>query len=404
MLSLLRVAAKNVLRNRRRSLITIAAISIGIAVILTFRGFVNGAQESITSGVVQGGIGAVQLHRVGYLHALEAAPLNLDIDGTPAAVDAVRAVPGVKNASARIPFGAMVNYGDVTVFAGVMAIDPANEYKVSPKEAETLSSGTRLGVGPGVLLSSDLAKSVGAKIGDKIAFITNDRDGSTNAIEAPLVGVFPTKDQAQAKLAYITLPVAQELLRMPGRASEIAVSVGSLEQADAVAAKIEAAMQGKNIEVHTWKQRAPDIISAMKLQETIVGLGSGILLFVVLAGVVNTMLMSVLERVREIGTMLSLGVRKRQVIILFALEAVTLGVVGGALGSTLGLLVTFFLNYRGIQLGDTGNVASTLVRPTLTVANVGLGMVFAIIGALFAALYPASRAAALRPVEALRHT
>jgi putative ABC transport system permease protein len=125
-------------------------------------------------------------------------------------------------------------------------------------------------------------------------------------------------------------------------------------------------------------------------------------LLVVLLGIVNAMLMSVLERVREIGTMLAVGMRRRQIVGLFLLEGLVLGFLGGVIGLALGAAVTMYFGHVGIDLPAPGATVSTLLRPVVTGRYLVEALVQAVVGAGVAALWPAFRASALRPVEALQ--
>ena len=127
-------------------------------------------------------------------------------------------------------------------------------------------------------------------------------------------------------------------------------------------------------------------------------------LLIVLLGIVNAMLMRVLERVREIGTMLAVGMRRKQIVQLFVLEGMTLGLIGGFVGIVLGWLMTQWLHHRGISLAAPGASVESIARPTVTIAYLIQALVQAVLGSSLAALWPAFRASGLRPVEALQST
>ena len=127
-------------------------------------------------------------------------------------------------------------------------------------------------------------------------------------------------------------------------------------------------------------------------------------LLAVLLGIVNVMLMSVLERVREIGTMLAVGMRRKNIIALFLLEGSLLGLVGGVLGALVGGAVTLWLHHRGILLPSPGANADSIVRPFVPLMYLVRAVVLATVGAGLASLWPAWRASRLRPVEALSST
>lgn len=405
MAGLLRIAARNVARNRRRSLITGAAIVLGIGALVAVRGVTNGFYAASIANHAEAKIGALVVHHPSYLASQEQAPLALDLPGDAAFLSRITAVKGVAGAAPRLSFNAAVSLGDETTFAQLQGIDPASEYATLRRAREAVVEGRPIERAGECLLGVELARTLKAKVGDTITFLANDRDGLLNAAEARLVGLLVFKTPADRKIAQLALPTADELLRMNGRITEVAVSIrGELEGADLfdARARLQAALGGEAT-VATWSEIATyltDIILFQRIMYAVVGV---VLLLVVLTGIANTMLMSVLERVREIGTMMALGVRRRQIVTLFLTESALLGFLGGAAGAALGSLVVLALHQQGLDFPPPGTHIPNLVRPTIGIgfnlAAVGL----ATLGATIAAVYPASRAAKLRPVEALTH-
>jgi putative ABC transport system permease protein len=174
--------------------------------------------------------------------------------------------------------------------------------------------------------------------------------------------------------------------------------LGDLEE---VAAPLRAVL-GPAYEVHTWQELQPFVRDVIRRQRFVLGLISAILFVIILTGIINTMLMSVFERVREIGTMLAVGVRRRQVLRLFLLEAMVLGVVGGVGGVALGAAIVGVLGAQGIPVENLGTAGTTFIRPELDLPFVGMAFAVAVVGAVLAAAWPAWKASQLNPVDALR--
>jgi putative ABC transport system permease protein len=156
---------------------------------------------------------------------------------------------------------------------------------------------------------------------------------------------------------------------------------------------------GGNYEISTWRELLPFIEEGMAAWRFMSNLFTGVFLFVALLGIVNTMLMSVFERTREIGTMMSLGVRRRNVLSLFLLEAALLGCAGGLAGVGAGSAIVFRVGQRGLHF-HMGNV-SMHFHPWMDLKFVLVALFLATGGAALAALWPALRASRLRPVQAL---
>lgn len=402
--ALLRIALRNIVRNRRRSLITFSAVFLALGVMVGIRGFLNGLQETLRQSVIFGQTGALQIHRQGFLKSINSAPLHLDLPTDAAFLAKVTAVPGVKAAAARIAFGGMVNANDTTAFAMFTAIDPVREIVVCPRRLEMISEGQTLeaGVPAAGILTPELAANLGSKLGQKVTLLINDRDGVMNALDMDFVGLYGQSGipLPEKKRGFVPLAFAQELLRMDGRATEIAVSVENLDQVERIKPLLQAAV-GPAYEVSTWHDVASFVDEAIAGQNFVLSIIAGIFLFVALLGITNTMLMSVLERTREIGTMMSVGVRRRHILGLFLLEAALLGLFGGILGTAAGGSFVFYYGHRGMALKFPGMQAPLHVYPEVSGRYILFVFVLAAGGAALAALWPALRASRLRPVEAL---
>lgn len=400
--SLLRIALRNVLRNRRRSLITFFAVFLALAVMVAIRGFLNGLQGSFREAIIYGQTGALQIRHKGALKQVTPS-LADDVPADDAFLAKVRAVPGVRAASARIMFGGMVNAHDSTAFAMLFAFDPKAETEVCPRRLEMVTRGRLLAQAgrASAILSPELASGVSLQLGERAAILTNDRDGVMNALDVDYVGAYgqaglPTPEK---KLGFVPIALAQELLRMPGRATEIAVGAVQLDDIDQVRPRLAAAV-GPDYEVTTWHD-VSFIDDAIAAQNFVLNFVAAIFLFIALLGVANTMLMSVFERTREIGTMMSVGVRRRQILGLFLLEAALLGLGGGAGGILAGGSLVWYWHRHGITLRFATMNAPFHLYPSITSGYVVFVLALAAGGAALAALWPSLRASRLRPVEAL---
>jgi len=404
MWTLLSIALRNVLRNRRRTMITLAALLVGVSVMVSIRGLLSGFQRALVLGVVQGQTGAIQVHRKGFLANVLANPLQLDF-----AVDEVlakvRAVPGVQAASARIPFAGLVAVGDQTLFFAATGLDPAGEFEVCPLRKTTFMDGGGL-LGPdgsdGVVLTKELAVSLGISAGAELAMLSPDRDGALNAAPVKLSDRMNLNLPGEKKVGLVPLGLAQRLLRMEGRATEVVISVADaeVEEVGPIVERLRAVL-GSEYEVDGWDRVATFVKQARDRQNGILKIISAVFLVLMLLGVANTMLMSVLERTREVGTMMAVGVRRRSILALFLLEALGLGALGGIIGALVGRGVVGLLAARGLVVTAPGQSAPFTIRPFVTGDYLGTVIALAALGAVLFALYPAWRASRLRPVEAL---
>ncbi len=399
---LLLLALRNLSRNKRRSIITALAVLFGCAAIVALQGINNGFVANLIETTVESRHGAVQVFRKGHIGSND--PLKLSLPQDAELVRRIEAVPGVLAVAPRLSFDGMVNNGSESTMFMAMAIDPDREYKVCPKRLTRVSPGSQP-LQPGkegdALIGKTLAEALGADKGATLVMQAAGPHASTNALDVEISGFLPTQSVAESKrMATVRLRFAQDLLRMPNQVSQYVVGIAHLDQADAVAASLRQAL-GSEYDVTTWADLDPATKTRVGSVLYVMLFVGGVLFLLVATGIVNTMLMSVFERVREIGTMLALGVRRWQVTVLFLAEALFLGLFASTLGVILGYGIVAGVFRKGFTIRPPGGDVTT-IYPHIDLSYLLLVVGFALVGTMLAALYPAWKAARLRPVDALR--
>lgn len=429
MWKLLKLASRNLRRNRRRTAISLVGLVLGVTVMVGLRGFINGMQRMITDNIVHGQLGSIQVHKRGYLDNILSSPLTLDMEDSDALRKKMLEVPGVAAVAPRINFGAMLSTPDKAVSDGrelrddekgktaffmALAMDPALEERVVPRR-KTWLEGSMFSdaAADELVLNADFATGMDARLTARAqrpedvaqwpALLAQDRDGTLNGANVTVGGYLASALPGDKKYGFVPLKTAQAVLRMEGRVTEYAISITPGADVDVVARGLQEAL-GPDYDVKAWHELVPFMKDLMGTQDKIFSIVTNIFLFVVLLGVVNAMLMSVLERVREIGTMLAVGTRRRQVMTLFLLEGAVLGALGGVLGVLLGSALVMWMSHKGIPLPAPGSTVASIVKPFVSGAFLVRSLLFATVGAALASLYPAWRASRLRPVEALAST
>jgi putative ABC transport system permease protein len=400
----LRLAARNLWRNRRRTLIALAALVVGTLMVVVLNGFRNGVVDLIAEGMVKAQTGAFQVHRKGFLEAIEVAPLSLSIEDTPELRSRILSVADVADLVPRISFSGLAANGSASSVVMVLAADAASESRVFPL-ARRFIAGRSLrdtDLRSGAVLGGGLMKSLKLSQGDTFTLTSQTPQGQTNAVDVQLEGWIPMADPFTGRrLMAIRLAYAQELLRMRGRVTEYAVQVRDVRRIDEVAAAVRGAL-GPDYEVHTWLELQPLFKDLIRRTLFVLSTVSLVLFAIVVTGIVNVMAMSVYERVREIGTGMALGMRRRQILRLFLAEGSLLGLWGSLAGAGLGWAIVGVAGATGVPFKAPG-AAGTMpmyprIAPGFLLAVVGA----AVLGALLASLYPAWRASRMRPVDALR--
>jgi ABC-type lipoprotein release transport system permease subunit len=417
--STLKVAWRNLGRNRRRTLLAIGAIGLGQLVVVSVNGMMAGFFQDFMATLTGPLVGHVQVHHPQWR---EEQAVDQTLNHVAETRAALAALPGVRAVSARILAPALVAPGERSVQpadaeAGmIVGLDPAIESKTDGiLEGFAADS---LPAGRGVVVGKILARRMNLRPGQTVAVIGQDAD------EFPVSELLEVKAVVETRVDLVNrfgvvmaLPDAQALLALPDRAHELVVRGGDHRQAKALAAGIAALPLMGEAEILTWQEAAPELAQLVGIKHVMDLVFVGILFLAAAAGIANTMMMSTFERRRELGMLLALGTRPRRVVRLVLIEAVVLALLGVAVGSALGAAAVFITSQTGIDyaaLAGTGTTAdamefgykgirvSYVVYPRFEFRHVVFGMVAATVTAVLAALWPAVLAARLQPVEALR--
>jgi putative ABC transport system permease protein len=407
----LTMAWRNVWRNRRRSFLTVSAIALSLTFNILMRGIGDGFHEQMVDNSVRANIGHIEIHRKGY-H--DDPGLNRTLPDPGRVDEVVRRLPDLRGSSLRVLGDGLASTADNSAGIAIMGIDPAREPTVTTIR-RAIVEGTYLEAGDTrpILLGDRLAETLRAHLGDKIVVLVQAADGSMGAQLFRLTGIFRSgAPELDRGVAYMLLPDAQELFALGDRVTEEVLLLDSSEAVAATQRSVQASLatpDGDLYEVLTWAEVEPFLEQFIVLDDAFFYIIVAILFIVIAVGILNTILMSVFERVREFGVMMSLGTRPRQIVVLVVLEAALLAAVGIAVGGSLGSAATLYFAHSGINLASFAQgaasigITTTTVYSKLTTANLVLSnlAVFALV--VIVSLYPAAHAARLRPVEAIRH-
>jgi len=406
MMNLIKISVRDLLRSRRRSLLTILAIVVGVGLLIFVSGFYTGILDGSLDMSIHLQTSHLQLRAESY----DESKLGLawsDLLADPAGLTAqIAAVDGVETASPVLWSSGMLLAGDEAVGVQITGVDPAaalvNPIREAMVEGALFSGDDR----NGVLIGRQVAVDLGVGVGQNITLVTNTSDGDNDQAVFTVRGLYDTGvAQFDRSTVFMPLSKAQAFTGAGERASAIRVLLDDRERTDDFAA----AFRQAGIQTLTWRDLNALIMTSINLSRAFMQVLYLIVLGVVAVVIANTLLMSVFERTREIGILTALGMKRRQVLGMFLTQAVILGGVGVAIGVLLGWLLVSYYGQHGIIIAP--EVMEAKATNMITYGKIlytqfsGLDAlnlsITALVMILLVALYPASFAARLQPVESL---
>jgi ABC-type lipoprotein release transport system permease subunit len=402
---LFKMAWRNIWRHTRRTVIIVLAMSMTLALMMWYDGLVNGWTDAIYGNAVKVLGGNIQVHAEGYREAANSNPL-LPLADPQAVVKVAEANPLVLAATQRIKTGGLVTSREGAFAVGIIGVEPEKEIKVNiigqnVKEGRNLTSDDL----DSILIGKGLADAMGVKVGDRITMVGSSQHEQMRQRTMTIVGIYDLGlTDMEKQDVYISLLEAQTLYGVNG-CTEVAIFLDKLGQESKVINAMKPALPGYEIE--SFQANYPDLASTINTKTGVMNFFSIIIIAIAGIGILNLLLMAVYERTREIGVLGAMGLKPRQISLLFILEGTMIGLVGAAAGVVLGLAINGYLMKVGLDFGDLSNVASYMalvqsrIYPTWGIERLPMRVSMIVIISALAALIPATEAGRREPAEAL---
>jgi putative ABC transport system permease protein len=409
--NLFKIAVRNLFRYKRRTLLTVSLITLGVIFVLGYISVSGSFKNMMIGQITDSVIGQLQVHRKGYLASIDNLPLNLNLK--PQAVksveDLLNAEPAVEAYSPRLKFGGLFSNFAETTNIRLNGIYPEREFKTLPLLPSRIKTGRQALNRGEILIPELLARGMGVKVGDPVVIVATNQDGSVNGKQFAVSGILESATGPGGRDGYIHIEDAMEVLRMGEmEVSEVAIRLKDFGKVDSFAEKLEGLL-GKQVnkkgtpifEVHPWEKLTP-FYSIARMIDVMSIFVKIMLIAVVLISIMNVMIMAVFERVREIGTIAAIGTLPGKILSMFTMEGFCLGLIGVMIGDLLGLIIILILNFWGITF-DFGQQKGLLLKATIAPADVLMLSGIVILVSVVASLHPAFKASRMEPIKALRH-
>ncbi len=399
------ISWRNIWRNKLRSAIILIAIAIGIFAGVFTWAFYQGMVEQRVNNAIMTEVSNIQIHRPGYLKDPE---IKADIQDPGKIISVTDTMQGVKAVSARILANGMALSAETGAGVKMTGVDPEQEKKVTNLYEKIVDGAYFEGINRNpVVIGHKLAEKLNVKVRSKLVITLQTIDGDITSAQFRIAGIYRTSNSMYdesnifvrkgdlSKLLGFEKPVAHE----------IAILLDNNNELDQVYSELKNTFPGQDIQ--TWRKLMPEVSLVEETVNVSMYFIMGIILAALCFGIINTMLMAVLERVKELGMLMAVGMNKRRVFSMIVLETVMLSILGGVLGMVIAWLATVYYSSAGIDLSKWAQAYAklgfdTMIYPVLDYSIIVKVAVMVIITGIIGSIYPAIKALKLNPADAIR--
>lgn len=412
MLFLTKLAFKNLVRHRNRTIFTSIIIAMAIVIYIFFDSLIGGMTELSYETIIDYESGHLQVMAEGYWEEEDELPLDNLITVDEGLLAEVKNLSGYKASLAELSFSALLSNGiDDLPFIG-KGIIPEDFLAVFNLDKQFVEGDIFRQGEYKAVLGKRLAELMDLGIGDYITLLVKDRNNSFNTIDVEIAGLLHTGNpNVNQNIVYLPLELARQALDVEGQASKIIIRLEDKGQAARVAEELELDLKNKNsrLAVYSWEDlEAFSFLGAAEMEKKVI---LTIILVIAAIAIINTVILAALERMEEIGMMKALGLQNREIVYTFVLESTGIGIIGGIIGIILGLATVWFLSVYGLDFEalygmDMASFGLPVLGKIYAVWNpIAFIEVFAfgVLVSLLASILPAYWAADKDPVESIYH-
>ena len=402
---LFKIAWKNIWRSRLRSLTVMGAVVIGIWTLIFLLSFYNGVIHSYVDNAIKNDLSHIQLHHPSFS---EDKDIQFVIEQSDSILSSLRNNAEISNVCKRTLLNGLIanaRGSRIVQIRGINALQEAQQTQLDLKLVEGTYFANKKRIPP-ILISKRLADKMNLELKDKPIIRFQNINGDLMEAAFKIIGIY---DSGNALFDNQNVFVLQEdlngLVAANPISHEIAILLNDIQDLDSMKQKLSG--NYKALKVETYKEISPDV----SLYESQLGIASYVIIIIIMLalifGIINTMLMAVLERTKELGMLMAIGMKKTEVFSMIVFETVLLGLTAAPIGMILGLLSVYYFGTNGLDLSAYGEGMSKfgmqdMVYTSISFIDCMKVAIAILITSLLAAIYPARKAVKLRPVEAMR--
>ncbi|MBF2760179.1 MAG: ABC transporter permease [Ectothiorhodospiraceae bacterium AqS1] len=406
MIDLTKLAFRNTLRNTRRTIFTLISITIGCAAMIVFAGFIAFTFEGLRETTIRTELGHFQIFQEGYFERRISDPASVLIDKVDSIEQSIAEIDGVNTVTSRLTFAGIGGVGNATLNMQIIGVDPDRETEFSDFEIVLDGRNLRPGDSDVGVIGESLRAGLGAEIGDWVTILTTSIDGVFNAVDFQIVGVVRTGSSAYDAV-FVKLPIGIAKQALGTNAVEkIVVLLDDTDAVEGVSPLIDEALSGdeRAFVVKRWDELAEFYASVVRLYSGFFRVFTMIVVIVVVFSVINTMSMSVLERVSEISALRAMGASKKTILALILIEGTILGCIGAALGTAVAFGISAGIDELGGLAMPPPPAMSQGYQAFLSIhsEDVLVAVAVSLASALLSSVLPAINAQKISIVEGLR--
>ena len=403
---MMQLALRNLFRHRKRTAIALATISFGVIALLLAGGFIEWIFWGMRENTIQSRLGHIQVTKPGYFQVGSADPYAFLLPEQQLENIHLEAIPEVTAVSPRLVLTGLISHGDVTIGFIGEGVDPQKDAGLGKGLKIVTGAGLAPGDPDGLFVGSGLARNLGVTLGDTVALLATTDSGGLNGVEGTVRGVFRSASKEFDDVTLrLPLDMARSLLRTSGTHSWVLL-LDETEHTDRILQQLQVQYpeDTSGLQFTPWHVLAEFYAKTVKLFSSQMNVVRLIIALIIILSISNILIMSVLERTGEIGTLMAIGQKRHNVMLLFVAEGLLLGIIGGLRGAVVGVALAAGISAIGIPMPpppgmDSGYTGEILVTWALITGAVSLAVLTTLLGSL----YPAWKASNMKIVDALRY-